>query len=75
VRATVSRLFGKDQEKSLNVRIPAALHNRVKVYCAANEMAVKNFVIQALEEKLTALEIELTDEQAQHHLTTTESMS
>jgi predicted HicB family RNase H-like nuclease len=36
----------------LNVRIPAELHRRLSVFCAQHEKTMKQFVIEALTEKL-----------------------
>jgi len=36
----------------LAARIPKDLHRRLKLYCVTHEMAVQDFVTQAIEEKL-----------------------
>ena len=36
----------------LATRIPKDLHRRLKLYCVTNEIAVQDFVIQAIQEKL-----------------------
>ena len=36
----------------LAARIPEDLHRRLKLYCVTHEMAVQDFVTQAIEEKL-----------------------
>ncbi len=36
----------------LATRIPKDLHRRLKVYCVTHEIAVQDFVTQAIEEKL-----------------------
>ena len=36
----------------LATRIPKDLHRRLKLYCVTHEMAVQDFVTQAIEEKL-----------------------
>ena len=35
----------------LAARIPKDLHRRLKLYCVTHEMAVQDFVTQAIEEK------------------------
>lgn len=52
--AILNRFKGK--EKALNVRIPADLHRRIDVYTAGHEMTIRQFVIQALEEKLAKVD-------------------
>jgi predicted HicB family RNase H-like nuclease len=39
-------------DRALNVRIPAELHRRLSVFCAQHEKTMKQFVIEALTEKL-----------------------
>ncbi len=36
----------------LATRIPKDLHRRLKLYCVTHEIAVQDFVIQAIQEKL-----------------------
>ena len=36
----------------LATRIPKDLHRRLKVYCVTHEIAVQDFVVEAIEEKL-----------------------
>jgi len=36
----------------LATRIPKDLHRRLKLYCVTHEIAVQDFVTQAIEEKL-----------------------
>jgi len=36
----------------LAARIPKDLHRRLKLYCVTHEIAVQDFVTQAIEEKL-----------------------
>ena len=36
----------------LATRIPKELHRRLKLHCVTNDIAVMEFVVQALEEKL-----------------------
>ena len=36
----------------LATRIPKELHRRLKLYCVTHEVAVQDFVTQAIEEKL-----------------------
>jgi len=36
----------------LAARIPKDLHRRLELYCVTHEMAVQDFVTQAIEEKL-----------------------
>ena len=37
---------------SLATRIPKDLHRRLKLYCVTHEIAVQDFVSEAIEEKL-----------------------
>ena len=36
----------------LATRIPKDLHRRLKLYCVTHEIAVQDFVVEAIEEKL-----------------------
>ena len=36
----------------LATRIPKELHRRLKLHCVTHEMAVQDFVVEAIEEKL-----------------------
>ncbi len=36
----------------LATRIPKELHRRLKLHCVTNEIAVQDFVVEAIEEKL-----------------------
>lgn len=40
------------KERALNVRVLAELHRRIDVFCAQHDKTIKEFVTQALEEKL-----------------------
>ena len=41
-----------DPIAQLATRIPKDLHRRLKLYCVTHEIAVQDFVVQAIEEKL-----------------------
>ena len=42
----------REGARSLFVRIPASLHHRLRVHCAVGDVSLRQFVIEALEEKL-----------------------
>jgi predicted HicB family RNase H-like nuclease len=46
--------MGKTEEvlTQLATRIPKELHRRLKLHCVTNEIAVQDFVVEAIEEKL-----------------------
>lgn len=39
----------KKEDKIINIKIPAELHRRLKIYAASTEKQVKNVTIEALE--------------------------
>jgi hypothetical protein len=44
-------------ERALHVRIPAELYRKVAVYCAENDQTIRQFVINALEQDLSRIEL------------------
>jgi predicted HicB family RNase H-like nuclease len=49
----VTEAMGREEEMSaLHVRIPEELHRRVRVYCAERKLWIKDFVLEALEQRL-----------------------
>jgi predicted HicB family RNase H-like nuclease len=41
-------------EKMLNTRVPASLLKRIKIYGLANDVSIKAFVIETLDDRLKA---------------------
>jgi len=52
VNDIVSRIKGAAEEVGLNVLVPRDLHRRLKAFAALHDMSLKEFVRQAVEEKL-----------------------
>ena len=43
---------GEEACTQLATRVPKNLHHRLKLYCVTHEIAVQDFVVEAIEEKL-----------------------
>ena len=48
----MAKAQAEEAQTQLATRIPKELHRRLKLHCVTHEIAVQDFVVEAIEEKL-----------------------